>query len=216
MRRSYKLFVTLSYSAVLTAPAVAYAQAGDRPATQLFLMPTARALPKGQGYFKAIGMGMPSWQGGITDRLSVGLAVPIYGLGQVVVLTPKFQVQRSEKHSTSVGAIGVLTTGGSINILYVAHTIERETGAIHVTVIKPLNDFFSEPRAISLMVGAEHRVNDRVSFMTENYLFAYAKPVFSGGFRIKAPHTTWDLGLLVPTFLYGARPTPMINVGYKF
>jgi hypothetical protein len=216
MRRSHKLFVILSFFTALAAPHAAYAQPGDRPATQLFLAPTGRALPKGQGYFKAVGMGMPSWQGGITDRVSMGLAVPIYGLGHVAVVTPKVQVQRSEKHSTSIGGVGILTTVGSFGIAYVAHTIERETGAVHIAVMKPLN-YFSEIRATVFMLGAEHHVSDRVTVMTENYLFIGAPPILSGGFRIRAPHTTWDLGLLVPTAVhYGARATPMVNVGYKF
>jgi len=216
MRRTHRLFVILSFLAAAAAPAVAYAQTGDRPATQLFLMPTGRVLPKGQGYFKAIGMGVPSVQGGITDRVSIGLTVPLYGLGTFVLVTPKVQVQRSEKHSTSVGAIGAVTTEGSSGVVYVAHTIETGTGAVHLTVMKPLA-YFSEVRATMFMLGAEHRINDRVTFMTENYVFIGGRPILSGGFRIKAPHTTWDVGLLVPTFVgYGAFPTPMVNVGYKF
>jgi hypothetical protein len=216
MRRSHKSFVILSFLAALAAPHAAEAQPGDRPATQLFLAPTGRALPKGQGYFKATGMGMPSWQGGITDRVSVGLAVPIYGLGHVALVTPKVQVQRSEKHSTSVGAVGIITTEGSFGVAYVAHTIERDTGALHVVVMKPMS-YFSELRATVFMLGGEHRLSDRVTFMTENYLFIGGPPIVSGGVRIRAPHTTWDLGLLLPTaFEYGARPAPMVNVGYKF
>jgi hypothetical protein len=180
-------------------------------------MPTARALPKGQGYFKGIAVSVPSWQGGITDRLSVGLAVPIYGFGQVAIVTPKLQVQKSEKHSTAIGVIGMVTTFGSGGVGYVVHTIERETGAVHLGVMKPLNVALSDPRASVFLVGTEHRVNDRVTFMTENYLFVGARPIVSGGVRIKGPHITWDLGLFVPTsFEYHTRPAPMINVGYKF
>jgi len=216
MNRLHKFFAVTSFAAALAAPAVAPAQTTDHGATQLFLAPTGRALPKGQGYFKVVGLGMPSWQGGVTDRLSIGLGVPIYGLGQVAVVTPKFQIQRSEKHSTSIGVVSVMTTFGSGSVGYVAHTIELKTGAVHVTVMKPLVDL-SEPRAVAMMLGAEHHINSRVTFMTENYIFAFGRPIVSGGIRLKAAHMTWDFGLLVPpTFDYGARPAPMISAGWKF
>ena len=217
MRRLHRSVVISGFVAALASPVAAYAQTGDRPATQLFMAPTGRALPKGQGYFKAIGLALPSWQGGFTDRFSLGIGMPIFGLGQAAVLTPKFQIQRSEKHSTSIGAVDVLTTEGSFNIAYVAHTIERENGAIHVTAIAPIARQASL-RAVVLMMGAEYRVNDRVTFITENYVAAAGSiPIVSGGVRIRAPHTTWDLGLFVPPgFEYGARPMPMISAGWKF
>jgi hypothetical protein len=216
MRRLHTLLVISSFLAVLAAPAIAHAQPGDRPATQLFLAPTGRALPKGQGYFKAVGLAMPSWQGGVTDRLSVGVIMPVFVLGRAVVLTPKFQIQRSATHSTSIGTINVVTTFGSGNVAYLAHTIERKTGAFHVTVMKPMS-MLADPGATVIMFGAEHRVNARVTVMTENYVVGGSRPMISGGIRYRGNHETCDFGLLVPpTFKYGARPTPMITVGYKF
>jgi hypothetical protein len=216
MNRLHKFFAVTSFAVALAAPAMAQAQAADHGATQLFLAPTGRALPKGQGYFKAVGLGIPSWQGGITNRFSMGIGVPIFGLGQIAVVTPKLQIQRSETHSTSIGVVGVLTTFGSGSVGYVAHTIELKTGAVHVTVMKPLVEL-TEPRAFVVMLGAEHRINSRVTFMTENYIFAFGRPMVSGGIRLRSGRMTWDFGVLVPpTFEYGARPAPMISGGWKF
>jgi hypothetical protein len=216
MNRLHKFFAVTSFAAALAAPAVAHAQTTGHGATQLFLAPTGRALPKGQGYFKAVGLGIPSWQGGITDRFSVGLMVPVFALGQAAVFTPKFQIQRSENHSTSIGTISVVTTFGSGSVAYVAHTIERKTGAVHVTVMEPIG-FLADPRATVVMLGAERRINSRVTFMTENYVFTYGRPIISGGIRLRTARLTWDFGVLVPpTFDYGARPAPMISGGWKF
>lgn len=214
MRRLHNVLVAFSFFAALAAPAVAQAQPGDRPATQLFMAPTGRALPKGQGYFKGLALAVPSWQGGLTDRLSVGIGIPIFGLGRAVIVTPKFQIQHSQNHSTSVGAVGVLTTDGSGEVGYVAHTFELSNGALHVAAMAPLS---RASDGVVVMIGAERRLNDHVTLMTENYLIGRRLPIVSGGFRLKAPHTTWDFGLLVPVgFPYGARPAPMINGGWKF
>ncbi len=202
--------------ATLATPGAALAQTSDRAATQLFLAPTGRVLPKGQGYFKGIAFSVPFVQGGVTDRLSLGIGIPLFALGEGFVVSPKFQVQRSENHSTSVGVVEFLGAHGASGIAYAAHTIELENGAVHVVVLKPLSAY-SDARDVAVMVGAEHRVNSHVTLMTENYLFRGGSPIISGGVRLKAPHTTWDLGWLAPLgFRYGAPGAPMINVGWKF
>ena len=220
MRRLHRVLVTCSFAAIIAAPAVAHAQPGNRPATQLFLMPTGRTLPKGHAYLKGVGLGMPIVQGGVTDRFSIGIGTPILPLGEglvmCVLVTPKFQVQRSDTHSTSVGVIEALTSEGSGGVAYVAHTVELSRGAIHVTAMSPLLHGIGA-RAILLMVGGERYINDHVTFMTENYIAAGGLPMISGGVRLKAPHTTWDLGLMVPVGLgFGMRPAPMISGGWKF
>lgn len=216
MTRPHKFFAVASFAAVIAAPGVARAQTGERAATQLFFAPTGRALPKGQAYFKGLDLAVPYVQGGVTDRFSVGIGTPIFGFGQGWVLSPKLQVQRSAKHSTSIGTLHFIDAREVYNVIYVAHTVERETGALHITVIRPTFDW-SEPRAVAVMLGAEHRINSRVTFMTENYVFAGVAPILSGGVRIRGGHTTWDLGWLVPVgFRYGMPGAPMISAGWKF
>ncbi len=216
MSRLHKVLVVISFTAAIAAPEMARAQTSDRAATQLFYAPTGRVLPKGQAYVKYISLSVPYVQGGLTDRFSIGLGVPLFAVGRGVLNSPKLQIQRSAIHSTSIGAVHFVDTRGAYGVVYVAHTIEREGGALHVTLIKP-TIAWSDPRAFAVMLGAERQLNSRVTFMTENYLFAGGHPIISGGIRLKAAHTTWDVGLLVPpTSRYTLRPSPMVNGGWKF
>ena len=219
MGRLHKVLIltgVIATLATLTTPGIALAQPGERAATQLFMAPTGRALPKGQGYFKGLAFSVPFVQGGVTDRFSIGIGMPLFALGEGLVVSPKIQVQRSEKHSTSIGLVEFLDTQGSFGIAYVAHTVELKAGAVHVAVFKPLSAY-AAASDVALMVGAERRLNNRVTFMTENYLFGGGHPILSGGVRIRAPHTTWDLGWLAPIgFEYGTPGAPMISVGWKF
>lgn len=214
MRRQLIALVLVATTLILWLPAQAAAQPGDRPATQLFFGPTGRSLPKGQGYLKSLALTVPYMQGGLTDRLSIGIGTPLFAPAQVVLLTPKFQIQRSARHSTSIGTMHLLAFGGSFGIGYAAHTVETETGAWHVAVLSPY-DRKALGRGLGVMVAAEHRISDRTTFITENYLLG-GTPLLSAGIRARAPHTTWDLGWMLPISRYSLGGGPVLNVGYKF
>ncbi|TAK15857.1 MAG: hypothetical protein EPO35_06440 [Acidobacteria bacterium] len=214
MRRHLFALLLVATTVTLGLPAPASAQPGDRPATQLFFGPTGRSLPKGQGYLKSLALTVPYLQGGLTDRLSIGIGTPLMAPAQVVMLTPKFQIQRSARHSTSLGTMHLLAFGGSFGIAYVAHTVETETGAWHVAVLTPY-DRKVIGRGLGVMLAAEHRVSDRTTFITENYLIS-GLPMLSAGVRVRAPHTTWDLGWMLPISSYTHAGGPVLNVGYKF
>lgn len=215
MRRLHTVLILTGIVVTLVTPAIAAAQPGERAATQLFLAPTGRVLPRGQAYFKSVEISVPFVQGGVTDRFSMGIGVSLLPQLPMVAISPKFQIQRSEKHSTSIGAVEFVATEGAFGMAYIAHTVELKTGALHVAALTPLTSW-SDTASVAIMLGAEHRLSDRVMFMTENYFTAGSGPLLSAGFRLKAPHTTWDLGWLLPVGTYGTAGAPMINVGYKF
>lgn len=214
MRRHHIALVLAATTVSLWLPAPASAQPGDRPATQLFFGPTGRTLPKGQGYLKSLALTAPFAQGGLSDRLSIGVGTWLFAPGQVVVLTPKFQIQRSARHSTSIGTMHMFVFGESVGIAYAAHTVEVEADAWHVAVLTPY-DRKTFGRGIGVMIAAEHRISNRTTFITENYLLG-GIPILSAGVRARAPHTTWDLGLMLPISRYTFGGGPVINVGYKF
>jgi hypothetical protein len=217
MRRFTIVFSLITAALAVLAPAPALAQPGDRPLTQLFLAPTGRVLPKGAGYFKGVALAsVPMMQAGVTDRFSIGAGTPLLALGEGFAVTPKFQVQRSRTHATAVGTVHFIASGSSeFGVGYVAHTVETDGGgAFHVAILAPYGHrgFYARP---GLMLGAEHRLSARTTFITENYLLGDI-PMLSAGVRVRGAHGTWDVGWMQAVAGGHTFGGPVLNVGWMF
>lgn len=215
MRRFFLTLVLVSATFTLATATEAAAQTGT--ATQLFLAPTGRSLPKGHVYLKGLQIGAPMLQVGVTDRLSIGAASPVLAGGTLIVLTPKLQVQRSAVTSTSIGIAQFVSLGrysGGQGVAYVAHTRELPGGAIHVAAMSVYDGagFVTGP---GVMVGGEKRLTPRATFITENYLLGHT-PILSAGVRLRGSRMTCDLGWMQTRTRHGLLGGLILNAGWRF
>lgn len=81
--------------------------------THMFLAPTARNLHQGEGEAQIINIVVGEVNYGLTDNISLGLAVPVipfFGI-PAVAITPKVSVPLNDKLRVGAGAIYGFTTG---------------------------------------------------------------------------------------------------------
>jgi hypothetical protein len=198
---------------IAVLPSVAEAQTPAPPATQLFFAPTGRTLPKGEGYAKVMELGAPLFQGGLTDRLSIGVGVFVPLVNAGVFVTPKFQLHHSESASTAVGTVHILAPeNASYGMAYVAQTFEGKGGALHVAALAPYGADIDGVHT-GFMIGGEKYLGPRATLITENYLL-HDSLMISAGVRLRAARTTWDLGWMTPLGI--APGGPIVNFGWKF
>lgn len=103
----YALFLLALFASQSLAPAVSAQQAQrlDPNGTRLFLSPTARTMPQGQGRFSDYMVFFPSVAYGFTDRIdaSVGVSILPFSQSQLLSLNVKAQVFESERTALAVG-----------------------------------------------------------------------------------------------------------------
>ena len=111
-----------------------YLPADPNP-TRLFFGPTGRALKKDETYLGVYEFVMPFVQWGVTDRFSIGGGTPLFfGDGDHAIwITPKFQLQKSSRVSTSIGMLHFLNVGdGAFGVAYAASTIGNTNDALTI------------------------------------------------------------------------------------
>lgn len=191
----------------------------DPNPTRLFFGPTGRALKKGEGYFGAYELFMPTIQFGVTDRFSIGGGAPLYigGGDHPFWFTPKFQLYEGRKASVSVGALHFLNVGdGSFGIAYAAGTFGSRNDAVTVGAGWAYEVYGEDNTGTAmLMVGAERRLSRRIKFITENY-FIGGDAVISGGVRFLGESLSADIGLFTPLGVGEAFAFPIVNFVWKF
>jgi len=191
----------------------------DSNPTRLFFGPTGRALKQGETTFGIYELFMPFVQVGVTDRFSIGGGTPLFigGGDHPVWVTPKFQVQRNNRVSTSVGLMHFLNVGDDdFGIAYGASTIGNSNDAFTVGVGWAYENYSVEHNGTAMvMLGAERRLSRRVKFLTENY-YVGGVVLVSGGFRYLGESLSADLGLVSPLGEGEVFAFPMINIVWKF
>lgn len=200
---------------------------GDDPhATRLFFGPTARAIPKGEGYFGVYELFFPFVSYGVTDRFTISAGTPIIPevIGEVFYVAPKYEVLRTPTASAAVGVLALFATQetGSAGLLYGVGTIGGPDKALTLGATVPFiaadgeSDIGDQP---AFMVGGESRISRRMKLLTENYLFpsegGYA--LVSGGVRFFGERLSADFGIGA-AFGDGdnACCLPLVNFVYSF
>ena len=195
-----------------------YLPADPNP-TRLFFGPTGRALKKGETYLGVYEFIMPIVQTGVTDRFSIGGGTPIYfgGGDHAVWLTPKLQVQKSDRVSTSIGLLHFFNIGdGAFGVAYAASTIGTTNDAFTVGLGWAYETYSQEHDGTAVvMAGAESRLSRRVKFITENYLVG-GVAILSGGVRFLGESLSADLGLVAPIGEGEGFAFPIVNFVWKF
>lgn len=178
--------------------------AEDPNATRLFFSPTARALPRGGGYFGVYELFIPFVAYGVTDRVLIAGGSPfyLYLTGEVeppFYIGPKVLLLDTEKMAASLGALTVIFPDDEdteiFSILYgvgtwgsTDHAFSFGAGWGYV------DDDISEKPLV--MVGGETRVGRMTKLMTEN-LFVPGEDgvIVSGGIRFFGERLSADAGL---------------------
>jgi hypothetical protein len=173
----------------------------DPSRTRLFFAPTGRMLRQGEGYFSDAYIFFPSFQGGLTDRVTLGggaSLIPGLGLGeQIFYVTPKIGIVAGRKLNVAVGALvagaGEFFDEGPFGIGYGVATYGGEDGSV-TTGAGFAFDRTSTSRAI-LMLGGSRRVSRNLALVSENYFVTeeHTSALISGGIRFMSERIAVDL-----------------------
>lgn len=191
----------------------------DPNRSRLFWGPTARTVPKGQGYFGVYEVVAPFLTFGVTDWLTMGGGVPLLfspsdGIS-TLWLTPKIRVLHREKLDVAVGSFLLFETGddgsyGAIHYAVVTAGDERASLTVGGGMFQGSLD---SPGA--LMVGGQVRTSRSVKLMAEGYLLD------GGGLLILGPRflgqkLSADVGLGMPLTGDGFFVLPVVNFAYAW
>ncbi|MBA3670434.1 MAG: hypothetical protein H0W68_00230 [Gemmatimonadaceae bacterium] len=190
--------------------------------TRLFFAPTGRMLRKGEVYLSDAYIFLPSIQGGLTDRFTMGGGFSIFpGLGideQLFYLTPKVGLIASPTVNVAVGALVAgarfATKESPFGVGYGVATVGGEDAS--VTLGAGLG--FSRGSSSSLglfMLGGERRVAKALALVTESYVVAVngAHVLGSFGVRFLGEHIAVDLAAVG---FSGGTPFPYLSFVYKW
>lgn len=186
----------------------------DPSRTRLFFAPTGRMLRQGEKYFSDAYVFFPSFQGGITDRFTIGAGMSIVpGLGideQVFYLTPKLGIVAGPSLNVAVGALvagaGAISDDSPIGIGYGVATFGGEDA--NVTTGAGFGFSRSSTSQALLMVGGSLRTSRNIALVSENYIYtgASSSVLLSGGVRFMGEKLAVDLA----AFTAGEAEVPII------
>ncbi len=207
--------------------------------TRYFYSPTAIPLKKGEGYYQNLMLVANSANVGITDNISIGGGFEFISAisgNPILFLTPKVGFQIADKLHVGAGVRAISFDGefystpfGVITYGTTESNVSIATGA-NITLGNPENFGFG-PTVIS----ASHRLSNRVSIMTENYLWKlnndFIGDVVEGnvvlfgvhGVRLHTRKSTFDFGVMTTNLLQDSDlpvdylvPIPYIGYSYAF
>jgi len=177
----------------------------DPNRSRLFLAPTARTMPRGEGYVGDYYLFFPVVGYGIADRvtLSGGMSI-IPGLQidqQLLYLAPKIGLVQTPKFSLAAGALYMRLHWSDLldawgGIAYGVATFGSEDAAVTVGLGWP---FASGETARDpwIMAGGEQRVSNRVKLVVEGWKFPGSTDVpVVGGVRFIGERIAVDFGLV--------------------
>lgn len=190
----------------------------DPNPTRLFFGPTGRSLGKGDSYLGVYEIFMPFVQVGLTDRVSIGAGTPlIFGGGgdRPFWFTPKYTFLSRPRTQAAIGAMHLANIDGdNLGVAYGAITQGSRDSAVTVGVGFAY-DRFEDASAPIVMLGAEHRVHQRLKVVTENYVFE-GGGIVSAGVRFISGRLSADLGLASPLGVDEVFVFPMVNFVWTF
>lgn len=187
--------------------------------TRLFLGPTARPLPQGDGYFVLHGI-VPAFQVGITDRVSIG-AGSFFGVGGNFWVTPKVQLVRRDAISVSATLVHFVAPGeGNLGFAFASATHGGAAGGITFGVGAAYAGGWDEDDDWAaggpfFMVGADRQLSPRVVFLSENYIVAGSGAMLINGIRASWTRFMLDAGAMILVG-DGVAGGPIVNFAWRF
>lgn len=188
--------------------------------TRLFLGPTARMLPSGEGYVVLYGGLVPAFQVGVTDRVSIG-AGSFFGIEGNFWVTPKVQVARRGATSVSVTLIQVVVPGeGSTGFAFASSTHDTVSGGVTVGIGAAFSGGWDDHGWAAggplFMVGGDRRLNRRMVFVSENYLVAGSGAMLMNGIRASWTRFSLDAAAMVLVGGGSVVGAPALNLSWRF
>ncbi len=212
---------------LVRADAAGRAQTPDPNPTRLLFAPTARPLPKGEGYVASYFFFLPMVGYGVTDRLVLAGGTPILpdAIGRIWYLAPKFTLVDADQTSVAIGVLSFFSTESSANnsvgILYAASTFGSTDNAVTLGAgwgyarIDGSADISNRP---TLLLGGERRVSPSFKLVAETYSFVGggdSDAIWALSVRILGERLAADLGVAGLT-ANGGCCLPVVDVVYSF
>lgn len=223
--------ILVSLAVLLTAASIpALAQESDplpdASDHRLFVGPTGRTLPGGEGYVGVFELFFPTVEYGVTNRIQVGGAVPVIPevALETLVLTAKVGLVDTPIASVSAGTMTLVTGeggGAAIGVFYGVGTFGGESGGVTVGAGYPFYATGEDSEVADefvTLLGGDWRVGEHVKLVTENY-FVPGEPasLASAGVRIFGERIAVDLGLAgVNDDGDAVCCLPVVNLTYAF
>ena len=190
----------------------------DSHDTRLFFAPTARSLPRGEGYVGVYEIVLPFVQVGVTDRFSIGGGTPLVFSGDVRAFwfTPKLQLVARERVQVAAGILHVSIPFEDVPDGGIAYGVAT-VGAPDRSASFGLGYAYSAGNRTPIaMIGGETRTGRRLKLMTESWFWTGGgNGVVSGGIRFLGERLSADLALMVPLF-EEATPFPLVSFAWRF
>jgi hypothetical protein len=192
--------------------------------SRLFFAPTGRMLRSGESYFSDAYIFFPSFQVGLSDKVSVGAGlsllpgVPIEE--QLYYLTPKVGIVSGPDLNISVGALVAGAQWASdqspFGLAYAVATFGGEDANVSTGAGVAYSRSQTDTHAL-LMLGGTKRTSKSIALVSENYLYTglSSSAILSGGVRFIGEKLSVDLAGFfsteAPTF-----PIPYVAFIYKY
>jgi hypothetical protein len=178
----------------------------DPNTTRLYFAPTGRMLPKGGGYIADYYLFFPSFNYGVSSKVSLGGGFSIFPTGsmsdQVYFFTPKISIKRSKYTNIAAGALLLKIPDSDnentplVSVLYGVSTWGTPGRSITVGFGYGMvdDDFADRPM---IVLGGEKRMTRRTAFVTENWVIpGLDDALASYGIRFIANNFTTDFALI--------------------
>jgi hypothetical protein len=196
----------------------------DPSRSRLFFAPTGRMLRSGESYFSDAYIFFPSFQVGLSDKLSIGAGmsllpgVPIEE--QLYYITPKLGIVSGPDLNISIGALVAGAEWASdespFGLAYAVATFGGEDANVSTGAGVAYSRSQADSHAL-LMLGGTKRTSNSIALVSENYLYTglSSSALLSGGVRFIGERLSVDLA----GFFSTAAPTipvPYVAFIYKF
>lgn len=191
--------------------------------SRMFVMPTAKPVKSGKGYWALNEFVFPTVSFGIENLLSLtaGISIMFGSENQLIHLAPKLTVYNTNQISLATGLFYVKPLSGkrnSIGIIYGIGTYDHEFFSITAGGGYGFEeDRFSKTGLVIL--GGEIKVTDGFSILSENWFpFKTDEIINSIGIRIYGSVLAFDLGFIIPKIKdkVGFSRIPWLALVYNF
>ena len=190
----------------------------DPNRTRLFLMPTARPIGNGNGYFSAYEIFFPTLAFGIGNFLSVAGGMSIFpgSSEQLLYFAPKVTLLNTSNISIAAGGfyIGFGGENDGTTMLYGTATFGNERSSLTIAAGIP-----TERNQNSLIViGGELQTSSSLKLITENWIFSNSI-LYSFGIRFFGEKLAADLGFMRSSEMDGGDGFPFfpwLGFAYNF
>lgn len=187
--------------------------------TRLFFAPTARSLPRGEGYAGVYEVIFPFVQVGVTDRISIGGGTPLVFADDFhpVWFTPKIQLVARERTQVAVGIIHLTALGPDTPDGGIAYTVASVGPSDSSATIGAGYAYSGRERKPIVMIGGEVRTGRRIKLMTENWIWSGddSHGFVSGGMRFLGDRLSADFAIMVP-LVESTIPFPFVSFAWRF